>query len=303
MNRGVDGLTGSLIRWAVCAALLVLSFSCDDGTTDVPDGAIVPTLSLTLDDSTRMEFSGAGAWPPAGTGVIARMDSSGATLQIAAYRQTAGKTAGPFDPAEPVAEPAGPEPDFDLFFFEISDSTQLAAGVYLPDQGILSRNIPVSDFASLGYRWISGSVTLTSVTAEKVTGTFFGSGVRLSDSDTMRFGAGTFEAAYGRGLFSGGDTGSVGGDIGISVDTGVVPVYSWAGGPVFAVSVARAASPTALVWGVVTAGGDSIASGVAHGSVPAGAMGIANTEPVLTRGVVYRVTCEQGQWLYGYGSL
>ncbi|HLF15600.1 MAG TPA: hypothetical protein VI932_12000 [Bacteroidota bacterium] len=286
------GVLGKYLAAAVAAALIFGSLSCGDGSTE-PDphvGPGAPFLSFTVDDSTLIGFSGPGAWPPSGTGVIARMDTAGSILQIAGYRQTAGKPAGP----------AGPEPRFNFLYLEISDTGLISTRTYLPGEAMLGRDIPLSDLDSLGYAGVTGSVTLTSVTMERIAGTFFGSGMRQSDSAMISIAGGSFDVPYGRGLFSFEDTGSSGGDIRISVGTGVVPAYEWEGGPVYAVGVTRVGAPTTLVWGIVTAGGDSIPSGLAHGQVPAGAVRVANSEPVLTPGVAYRVTVSRVAGSYGY---
>jgi hypothetical protein len=66
------------------------------------------------------------------------------------------------------------------------------------------------------------------------------------------------------------------------------------------VSVSRVSDLHSLVWGVFIAGGDSIGTGVVHGQVPAGALQVVNTEPVLTAGVSYRVRVSRTDGGYGY---
>ena len=92
----------------------------------------------------------------------------------------------------------------------------------------------------------------------------------------------------------GDDPTSGGGATGITVTvtTGTAPAYSWTGGDVFTVSVTRTADPSVIVWGVVTPGGDGIASAVTHGMVPSGTIQISMPpalEMTLTPGVSYTV--------------
>lgn len=81
-------------------------------------------------------------------------------------------------------------------------------------------------------------------------------------------------------------------DFAVTVSGGTTPTYSWAdnAGRASSVSVARVAAPATPVWSVSTPGVDNLTSPVIHGTVPVGATNAANTEPVLTTGVQYRVT-------------
>ena len=90
----------------------------------------------------------------------------------------------------------------------------------------------------------------------------------------------------------GGGGGGTGGTITVTVTSGTAPAYSWTGGDVFTVSVTRTADPTVIVWGVVTPGGDGIASAVTHGMVPSGTVQVSMPpalEMTLTAGVDYTV--------------
>lgn len=275
---------------AALAILAILAAGCKDTGGDPPPGPAPATLSFVLDDSTEVSMTGTGAWPPSGSGVLARMDSSGTVLQVAAYRQTSGKR----------TRTAGPEPRFTWIFLEVSNPSGIAEGPYLPAVALIGSDIPLGALDSLGFFGVSGSFTLTSVADGRVAGTFSGLAMRPSDSAFASVAGGAFDAPYSTGLLSLEDTGSTGGSIAIAVDTGASPVYSWSGGPVNAVGVARVGSLNSLVWGIVTSGGDSIPSGLMHGVVPAGAFRVANAESTLTAGVAYRVTVSRVGGAYGY---
>jgi hypothetical protein len=295
-NRPAIGARGTILAAALCAALAVASFSCKDDPVDPPPGPAPSSLSFILDDSTQVSFSGEGAWPPSGSGVIARMDSARTTLQVAAYSQTSGKPGA----TGKAGVPAGPEPRFTMVLFEISSPGGIHAGLHFPSVALFGGDIALREIDSFAYFGTTGLFSLTSVTEGRVAGTFSGVAMRPADSATISIGSGAFDAALETGLLSFSDTGSAGGTIAISVDTGATPLYGWTGGPVNALGIARASSPNALVWGIVTAGGDSILTGVTHGQVPAGAVRLANAEPALTPGVAYRITVSRVGGSYGY---
>lgn len=279
---------GRWIAATLAAALAIASFSCADDPTDPPPLALPSSMSFILNDSTAFSFTGEAVWPPSGSGVIARTDSARTTLQVAAYTQTSGKPG------------AGPEPRFSMVYLEINAPAGITAGPHLPTVALFGSDLAVQDVDSLAYFGISGSFYLSTFSEGRAAGTFSGIAMRSTDSAIVTIGNGAFDAGLGTGLLSFSDTGSAGGTIAISVDTGSTPVYAWTGGPVYALGIARAASPNALVWGIMTAGGDSILTGVTHGQVPAGAVGLANTEPALTPGVAYRITVSRVGGSYGY---
>jgi hypothetical protein len=303
-GRPVSGAAGTIFAAALLWAVALVSFSCSEDATNQPAGAAPSTLSFLLNDSTHVSFSGEASWPPSGSGVIARMDSGRTTLQVAAYTQTSGPAARSATGSTityAIESAAGPEPRFDMVLLETSSSSGIAAGAHIPTVALFGRDLALHEVDSLGYFGVTGLFYLTSVTAGRVTGLFSGVAMRGTDSAMISIGGGNFDAAIGTGLLSfTPDTGSVGGTIAITVDTGATPHYSWSGGPVYALGVARASSPNALVWGIVTAGGDSIGTGVMHGQVPAGVARVANVEPVLTPGIAYRVTISRIGGAYGY---
>jgi hypothetical protein len=275
---------------ALCAVLAVAAWSCSDNTTEPAPGPSASSLSFILDDSTHVSISGEGAWPPSGSGVIARMDSARTTLQVAAYSQTSAKAGGA----------TGPEPKFTMVLLEITSPSGITVGPQIPTIALFGTDLAIGDVDSLGYFGVSGFFYLSSVTPGRVAGTFSGVAMRSTDSAIITIGNGAFDAAVETGLLSFADTAATGGTIAIAVDTGATPAYSWTGGPVYALGVARASAPNSLVWGIMTAGGDSIATGVTHGQVPAGAVRITNVEPALTPGVAYRVTVSRVGGSYGY---
>jgi hypothetical protein len=302
-GRRAAGAAKAVFAAALLGVIALVSFSCSEDATNQPAGAAPSNLSFLLNDSTHVSFSGEASWPPSGSGVLARMDSGRTTLQVAAYTQTFGKAGSTTGSAIASASgsAAGPEPRFDMVLLEISSSSGIAAGAHIPTVALFGRDLALHEVDSLGYFGVTGLFYLTSVTSARVTGLFSGVAMRGTDSAMISIGGGSFDAAIGTGLLSfTPDTGSVGGTIAISVDTGTTPHYSWGGGPVYAVGVSRAASPNALVWGIVTAGGDSIGTGVTHGQVPAGATRVANVEPALTPGIAYRVTVSRVGGTYGY---
>jgi hypothetical protein len=89
-------------------------------------------------------------------------------------------------------------------------------------------------------------------------------------------------------LGSGPDPGS-GGTFAIGVGAGTQPLYTWTAGPAIDVQVFRAAALADPVWAVASPVQRNIGSPVRHGTVPAGALLLRDTEPALTRGVLYRV--------------
>jgi len=79
----------------------------------------------------------------------------------------------------------------------------------------------------------------------------------------------------------------------ITVGSGTTPQYSWTGGNVMSISVARQSDPTTVVWGAANPTSDGIASPVTHGTLPAGTVPtsvLPNPETTLTAGVAYRVS-------------
>jgi hypothetical protein len=85
------------------------------------------------------------------------------------------------------------------------------------------------------------------------------------------------------------ENGGSGGDFDIGVGGGTAPNYSWSGGTAFEVSVVRTSNQTVLVWGVASTA-QNMSSPVRHGSVPGGAIELANRERTLAPGTEYRVT-------------
>lgn len=95
-------------------------------------------------------------------------------------------------------------------------------------------------------------------------------------------------AACSDDLGAGGD--NAGGDFSISVGSGNTPQYTWPGGPAVSVTVVRAANQTQFVWAVSSPTLRNIASPLRHGTVPQGAIELADDERTLTPGVRYRVS-------------
>jgi hypothetical protein len=219
------------------------------------------------------------------------MDSAGTTLQIAGYEQLT-----------PLKRDAsGPEPRFNFIVFEIADSSGISPGSYsLAFAMAVGLDISISDLDSLAYVGTSGFLNLSSVTSDKIAGTFGGNALRLSDFDPISVSGGTFETPYVTGLFDLDDTAQASGDFDVFADTGTTPIYTWNDGPANAVAVFRVSNPSVPVWGVVTSGADSIMSGITHGMLPAGALLIANSEPVLTSGVMYQLAVSRTSGDYGY---
>ena len=81
------------------------------------------------------------------------------------------------------------------------------------------------------------------------------------------------------------------GSITVMAGTGLTPTYTWTGGDLFSVTVARTSAPAVPVWGVAaTPAADNLASGVTHGTVPGGAIQTFSTETTLTAGIQYTVS-------------
>jgi len=279
---------GPGVYLAFCAFLFS---ACSDSSTDtggVP-GPAPATISFTLNGLTVVQYSGTAVWPPSGRGVIAGIDGGAGTLQLAGYTQISPKT----------LESAGPEPTFNFVYIEVDDTAGIAARSYSDFEMVIGLNIALNDIDSGAYFGSSGTLTLTTVSDDRVEGTFSGSLTRPTDFDVITVGGGAISAPLGSGLFAFEDSGSTGGNIPVSADTGTTPAYSWSGGPVNAVGVSRVSDPNSLVWGVFIAGKDSIVTGMIHGQVPAGALQVG-TEPVLTAGVAYRVRVSRTDGRYGY---
>jgi len=292
VRGGAGPRPGSLVvSCAVMVLATLLSPGCEDNAADPggPPPAVTPSVSFTL-NAAPVEFSGSGVWPPSGIGVVAGMDTAGKTLQVTGYRQTSGKGSAL----------SAPEPRFNILFFEVRDTAGLSAGVYHGVSFFLGLDMALSEADSTGYVGSDGSVTLSALSGNIVEGTFSGSALREGGSDTAVVSGGMFTAVPREGLFFLQDTGSTGGTIAVNADTGTVPVYSWTGGPVNALTVARVSDLNAVVWGVVIAGEDSIASGVVHGNTPSGALRTDDAELVLTPGVLYRVRVSRTDGEYGY---
>lgn len=96
--------------------------------------------------------------------------------------------------------------------------------------------------------------------------------------------------------------GGTGGTITITVGSGLNPSYSWDGGNVYQLSVVRQSSPGTIIWGAATPGNNGIASPVAHGALPGGAVqtSFSNTEATLSAGVAYRVNVTRLDGSFGY---
>jgi hypothetical protein len=87
----------------------------------------------------------------------------------------------------------------------------------------------------------------------------------------------------------------------VSVSSGTKPTYTWpGGGAAHSVSVMRVSAPTTIVWGIAAPMSQAITSPVVHGTIPAGALPSANTEPTLTAGVAYRVSVTLGTGQTGF---
>lgn len=99
--------------------------------------------------------------------------------------------------------------------------------------------------------------------------------------------------APGGGCTGDGTTGPSSSAITVTAGAGRNPTYTWTGGPVFSVTVARTWDPVTPVWGIVTPGTDGIASPLAHGTVPSGAVATAMTEIALTPGTEYRIAVQR----------
>ncbi len=282
--------TAAILSFLSLGALL--SLACKDSPTDGDPGPVTASISFTLNGVTQVQYTGTAAWPPSGNGVIAGIDAAGTTLQLAGYTQLSAKPAGI----------AGPEPKFNFIFFEIHDTAGIGARTYSDPDVALGLNITLSDIDSLAYFGSSGELTLTAVSAERVEGTYSGTLARNGGLDVVTVGGGTISAPVGAGLFIFEDSGSTGGSITVAADTGTTPLYSWTGGPVNALAVSRVSDLNSVVWGILTAGEDSIASGVTHGTVPGGAMEVSNGELVLSPGVTYRVRVSRTGGAYGYAE-
>ena len=88
-----------------------------------------------------------------------------------------------------------------------------------------------------------------------------------------------------------GSTGPGGDTVTVFASTGTTPSYTWSGPTAVTIDVARASSPSVAVWEISSPMSRNIPSGTQHGAPPPpGAQITANTEPVLTAGIKYRVT-------------
>lgn len=110
---------------------------------------------------------------------------------------------------------------------------------------------------------------------------------RLATAVTLALFTGAFGIACSDDLGAGGD--NAGGDFNISVSSGAQPQYSWSAGPALSIAVYRASNPTVPVWSVANPTQQNIGSPVQHGTVPAGALVLADDETALSAGVRYRV--------------
>lgn len=80
-----------------------------------------------------------------------------------------------------------------------------------------------------------------------------------------------------------------GGDFTVTVGSGTQPSYSWQGGDAFRVEVTRVENPLIPVWAIANPATRDIRSPVRHGSVPSGAILLADEETTLEAGQRYRV--------------
>jgi hypothetical protein len=110
---------------------------------------------------------------------------------------------------------------------------------------------------------------------------------RLSTIAVAALAAAMFAACGGNGS---GSTGPGGGTVVVAASTGTTPNYTWSGPTAVTIDVVRASSPSVAVWEISSPMSRNIPSGTQHGTVPAGSQLTANTEPVLTAGIKYRVT-------------
>ena len=79
------------------------------------------------------------------------------------------------------------------------------------------------------------------------------------------------------------------GDFSVTVGSGTQPSYSWQGGDAFRVEVMRVENPLIPVWAVANPTTRDIRSPVRHGTVPSGAILLADEEATLEAGQRYRV--------------
>ncbi|HEV8411862.1 MAG TPA: hypothetical protein VGQ30_15260 [Gemmatimonadaceae bacterium] len=111
---------------------------------------------------------------------------------------------------------------------------------------------------------------------------------RLSTIAVAALAAAMFAACGGSGS---GSTGPGGGTVVVAASAGTTPNYTWSGPTAITIDVVRASSPSVAVWEISSPMSRNIPSGTQHGAPPpAGAQITANTEPVLTVGIKYRVT-------------
>ena len=83
----------------------------------------------------------------------------------------------------------------------------------------------------------------------------------------------------------------------ITVSRGVRPTYRFTGGPVNALSIARAADPENIVWGLATPDADAVESPIVHAGVPDKTLQTAQGERSLVGGERYnaRIQRESGE--------
>jgi hypothetical protein len=110
---------------------------------------------------------------------------------------------------------------------------------------------------------------------------------RFATAVTLAFFAGALGIACSDDLGTGGD--NAGGDFNIAVSSGTQPQYSWGAGPALSIAVYRASNTNLAVWSVANPTQQNIGSPVQHGTVPAGALVLADEETTLSAGVRYRV--------------
>jgi hypothetical protein len=240
------------------------------GSTGGNFGSGTVTVNSTVGNRS---YTGTGVFPiGAGPSVIAIYDTSLHALFMLGYRQVSGR-------------------NYDYALLSIYMPQGVATGTYGGDTVGFEAgyNIDTTHTDSLAYSGVSGTITVSSVSGNNVSGSYAGQATQLSSGSTAGF-SGTFNVTYARGVQPIGGGGGTSGNIAVTAGSGTHPQYSWAGGGVQSVSVFRTADPTTAIWQIVcSSGGDCLASPVTHGTTPANGLALVSTELTLTAGVQYRV--------------
>lgn len=249
--------------------IVTLGITVTGGTTgNLGSGTV--TVNSTVGNRS---YTGAGVFPiGAGPSVIAVYDTVSHVMVMLGYRQISGS-------------------HYDYALLSIFMPQGVAAGTYGGDTVGFEAgyNIDTTHTDSTSYRGVSGTITVSTVSGNNVSGTYSGQATQLVSGTTANF-SGTFNVTYVRGIEPIGGGGGSTGNIPITVGSGTHPQYSWTGGGVVSLTVVRASDPGTPIWYIIcSTGGDCINSPVTHGTTPTGATAIATTELTLTAGVQYRV--------------